>query len=439
MTGPAQQRVRAAAAAVGVSARVADRFGGMAARGGVVLQDRGMSPARPSRRPRTLLGRLRVCLLVVVVALAVLFGGGGWYFAGQIRADGLAVERSAPAYDLTVVGVGAGTVTLHEASGHERDPALRRGEEYGLGWPGGSGVLGVVPAAGSDGAVVRPLTVSTGRAPRVGTRAELRRDVFNDPASAYHRPVRDVGIACAGGQCPAWYLPGTGATWAVLVHGKGATRTEPLRALGAVLQVGMPALVVSYRNDPGAPRDPSGFYRYGATEWRDLDLAVRYALDHGARRVVLGGFSMGGGIVASFLEHSGRTASVSGLVLDAPMLDFRRTVDFGASQRRLPLVGAPIPGPLTWTAETLAGLRYGINWQCIDYLDAHWLRVPTLLFHGTADDTVPIATSDGLARAHPDLVREVRVRGATHVGAWNADPARYTAILAAFLRQLSAR
>ena len=117
-------------------------------RGAVVLQYRRMPPARSSRRPRTVLRRLGVALLVVVVAAAVFLGGGGWYFAGQIRADGLAVESSAPAYDLTVVGVGAGTVTLHEAPGYGSDPALRRGEEYGLGWPGGSGVLGAVPAAG---------------------------------------------------------------------------------------------------------------------------------------------------------------------------------------------------------------------------------------------------------------------------------------------------
>ncbi len=106
-------------------------------RSAVVLQYRRMPPARPSRRLRTVLRRLGVTLLVVVVAAAVFLGGGGWYFAGQIRADGLAVESSAPAYDLTVVGVGAGTVTLHEAPGHRSDPALRRGEEYGLGWPGG--------------------------------------------------------------------------------------------------------------------------------------------------------------------------------------------------------------------------------------------------------------------------------------------------------------
>jgi uncharacterized protein len=147
----------------------------------------------------------------------------------------------------------------------------------------------------------------------------------------------------------------------VLVHGWRAGRTEPLRLLGPVLDAGMPALVIGYRNDEGAPADPSGFYRFGATEWRDLDSAVGYALAHGARDVVLFGVSMGGGVAAAFLENSAHAAAVSGLVLDAPLLDFQRTVDHGAAQRELPVVGGPIPGPLSWTAKTIAGWRYGIG------------------------------------------------------------------------------
>ena len=60
--------------------------------------------------------RLLWSVLAVVVALAlVFFAGGGWYFAGQIRSDALAVEpgTALPAYtDVRVVGVAPGLVRL---------------------------------------------------------------------------------------------------------------------------------------------------------------------------------------------------------------------------------------------------------------------------------------------------------------------------------------
>lgn len=401
--------------------------------GDAVVPVDGVAPTQ-RRRGRRRIRAAVVVLAVVVVLVAAFLGGGGWYFAGQIRSDGLAVSSAGSGeHLLVVVSARPGSVVLREASGSGRADGLRRGYVYGLGWAGGSGVLGRVRGIGADGSVVRALTLTTGFGPRAGARAVLRRAVYVDPASAYGVGFDELSYPCADGRCPAWFVAGAGSTWAVMVHGKGATRTEPLRALGAVLRAAMPALVIGYRNDPGAPRDPSGFYRYGRTEWRDLDNAVAYALGHGAARVVLFGLSMGGGIVASFLQHSARADRVTAVVLDAPMLDFRRTVDYAASQRRLPLLGTPIPRPLTWSAETIAGWRFGIDWARIDYSDARWLHVPALVFHGTADDTVPISTSDALAARYPTLVREVRVPGAGHVESWNAGPARYTTTVSAFL------
>ena len=383
--------------------------------------------------------RLVSAVLLVAALAALLLLAGGWYFAGQIRADGLTTAPSAAPDDLTVVSIAGLAITLREAPRQPQNSALRRPAVYGLAWPTGTGVLGADLTLDRDGSVRRSLTVTTGAPPAVGSPAQLRRDVFDTPAQATGTAATDVQLPCAGGLCPAWYLPGASRTWAILVHGKGATRTEPLRALQSVRRAGMPALVISYRNDPGAPADPSGYYRYGASEWPDLDNAVLYAQQHGAQGVVLLGFSMGGGLVASFLQHSVRSDAVTGLVLDAPMLSFRRTVDLAASQRSLPVVGLPIPRPLTWTAQTLAGWRFGIDWGAIDYLDGRWLRVPTLLFHGTADETVPIATSDDLRRTRPLLVQEIRIEGAGHLASWNTDPQRYDAALLAFLTARTGR
>jgi hypothetical protein len=106
------------------------------------------------------------------------------------------------------------------------------------------------------------------------------------------------------------------------------------------------------------------------------------------------------------------------------MLDLAATVEHGAAQRDLPVVGG-VPDVLTGTAQWIAGWRYDLDWAAVDHLPADWLEVPALVFHGTDDDLVPISTTDALAADRPDLVTAVRVPGAGHVRAWNADPAGY--------------
>jgi hypothetical protein len=325
-----------------------------------------------------------------------------------------------------------GRAVLRRTVPVDGDDPLRGSGTYGLVWAGGAGVVSGPAEVRDDGSVVRDLEVVDGAAPAPGTAADLRADVWTDPRAAYGVDFDEVDVRCDGGTCPAWFVPGESSTWMVFVHGKGASRAEPLRALGPAVDAGLPSLVVTYRNDPEAPPDPSGRYGYGATEWRDLEAAVRHAADAGAERVVLFGASMGGGIVAGFLERSAEADLVSGIVLDAPVLDLEAAVEHGADRRDLPVIGG-VPDVLTETAEWIAGWRYDVDWDAVDYLPADWLDVPALVFHGTADGTVPISTSDEFAADRPDLVTQVRVPGAEHVRSWNADPAAYDLRVADFL------
>lgn len=391
-------------------------------------------PARGGARPRRtgvvrVVGSVLAGLLVLLVL--AFFLGGGWYFSGQVYADGLEVRHPGPSYGQEVVAVGDGTITIADPA--DEEPVLDGDAVYGLEWPGGYGQISG-DGTGED-EVTRDFVVLSGRPPKAGTVVSPDRPAFADPSPALDRPVEEVTFTSEGGELDAWFVPGASRTWAILVHGKGGSRAEMLRAMRTTVDAGMPSLDITYRNDAGAPRDPSGIYQFGRTEWRDLDAAVGYATQHGADRVVLVGASMGGGIIASYLRHT-PDAPVAGLVLDSPMLDFGETVSYGAEQEPLPLFGH-VPAPLTWTAKQLTSLRFGVDWAATDYLDdTGWLRVPALVLHGSDDTTVPLRTSEELRDDRPDRVSLVVVPGAEHVESWNVDPAAYDGAVAGFLRSL---
>jgi pimeloyl-ACP methyl ester carboxylesterase len=381
-----------------------------------------------------------VVLLAVVLVLLAAVGAGGWHFADEIRDQALvAAPPGAPEYRIRVLAAGAGTVALARDATTPRELTLPG--VWGLAWPGGYGQAGAIAELGPD-RVVRAFTALRGAPPRPGERVALDGFAFpGDPSSGLGLRFQEVRYASDVGAVPAWYVAGTRRTWVLFVHGYNAERREALRLLRPVAAAGWPALVLAYRNDPGAPAGAPGrdrLRRWGQSEWRDLEGAVSYALAHGATGVVLVGYSMGGAIVAAFLERSRLAGRVRGAVLDAPVLRLAALIDHGARDRTLPLVELPIPPPLVWAAERIAQARFGVDWAALDYLGrADRLHTPILLFQGTADDRVPVALADRLASARPDLITYQRVEGAGHVESWNLDPARYERAALAFLERVA--
>ena len=369
--------------------------------------------------------------------VAASFFGSSWYLAEKIRSEALAVGPgpAMPAYDdVQFAGVSPEQVQLR-AVGDQ--PALLKPMLCGIAWPGGIGQLGTVASA-SGGIVTRPLTVMCGSAPTVGQLAALDRSYFlSDPEMALGIPVQDVIVPGPLGPLPAWYFPGPGNTFIVGVHGQNGTRKDVLRVIDIVCRMGFPALAVTYRNDLGAARDPSGYLRYGQTEWTDIEAAVRWSLAQGAQRVVLVGQSMGAGVVAAFLKRSSLAPKVARVVLDAPMLDLHAAIDYQADRHLIPVIGR-LPAPLIRTAERIAGARFGVDWSAMSYLDeTTWLKVPVLVTHGDDDRRVPMSTSLRLNELKPSLITFEVFPGAGHLESWNIDRSRYTSLVESFLAPLA--
>jgi uncharacterized protein len=329
----------------------------------------------------------------------------------------------------------------------EHEIVLSRSEEsvgpgvYGLDWPGGHAIVeGVIRADGHG--VTRRLADVRGRLV-AGTKVAIDPNTYaGNPAQSIGLPFRSVDVPDELGPMPAWLIPARArrgrasaappSTWAIVVHGINGGREDDLRLAPPLHAVGLPTLLITYREDEGAPRSPDRKHHMGLTEWRDLQAAARYALAHGARRLVLAGMSMGGAIVTQFIERSPLSRSVSGLVLDAPALDWKAILSFNAKEMGLPSFAAI---PVEW----MIGERIHAEWERADALrhtaDFH---LPILLFHGTADELVPISTSDAFAAKLRSWVAYHRVPGAAHVHSWNVDPRLYDQRVESFLERIRA-
>jgi pimeloyl-ACP methyl ester carboxylesterase len=368
-----------------------------------------------------------------MIGIGVSFGGAllligavGWYYAGEIKNGALDVNYSPSEPDLIVAAVDGDQVTL--AVTDSTDLIFGRWQSnglYGIEWDGGYAQAGPIIKI-SENQVTREFISITGQL-SAGQAVSLDATMFyGDPWQAYGIATEAITFTSELGDFDAWYVDGDD-TWVVYIHGKGASRRESLRMLPVVTEMGFSSLVITYRNDEGLPDSNSGYYDYGLTEWADLEAAVQYAIDNGAVDIVLVGYSMGGAITAGFLYESDLAETIISVILDAPMTDFGDVIEFAAEQRKLPSL-------LTSTAKFIAKLRFGIDWDALDYLERiDELDTPVLVFHGGQDRTIPHRQSDQLANARPDLVTYIQVPQAGHTGSWNVEPEQYETAVESFL------
>lgn len=360
----------------------------------------------------------------------------------SLAARRVVVPQHSPEEDLRIFGFDPG-------SEGARDPSVRLARtadselggipgEYSLWFSGGDGhaVVGEILDEDEESVTRRVIRVGFGDLSQA-RKGRINGWLWLSPADAglASTPVIVNGPV---GPNPGWFIPAEQDTdlWAIHIHGRGSRRAETLRSVLSVRERGLSSLVVSYRNDGEAARSADGRYALGDTEWRDVDAAIGYALDHGARRVILVGWSMGGAMALQAAARSEYRESIAGLVLDSPVVDWTDALHYQGEASGLVY-------PLRRLVLKLVGSRAGryvtgqdkpIEFDRLDWLEhAGDLTVPVLLLHSDDDGYVPSGPSRELAAQRPDLVTLVAFSGARHCKLWNYDRAKWESALDAWL------
>ncbi|QQD77928.1 alpha/beta fold hydrolase (plasmid) [Curtobacterium sp. YC1] len=258
-----------------------------------------------------------------------------------------------------------------------------------------------------------------------------------DTPAAVSSSFEEVAITTDGDTRKAWYFPVDGATtWAIHVHGIHSGRQAILRAVPDTLSAGMSSLVIGYRGDVEDGRGlPATF---GTDEWHDLDAAMCYAVDHGAERLVLVGWSMGATIALHAAARSTLRNRIDAMILVCPALDWFAALRAGASKAGFPGFLGSL-GALTLTIPGLArfaGLRKAIPMR--------WMRptppdeLPILLIHSSGDRDVPLEVSRRFAATPGAAATLMEIAPCPHGMELNREPQLFHGSIARFLSQNAA-
>ena len=396
----------------------------------------------------------------LILILLLVLGGAGWYFSGVIYNGGLNPEFT----DSSSIGTAEDRVIVTNITANSIQlnveeelwgPLLERGI-YGIIGQNGDALVGNILST-SGTIVERELLELNGtivEGDRIRGTSLVIREKNNDykilgtsgwsgqaeeggytPKSVSNLDYETIFYKSDLGEFPA-YLTKEGDTGIVIfVHGyRGDYSREVFAKMraGDLVNMGYRSMIISYRNDRGLPKDPSGIYQYGATEWRDLDAAINKALEF-SDNIVLWGTSGGGGPVSSWLVNTDDKNKIKGIIYEAPVINFWESVEVNGAAR-FPW----LPSQLFSYFKIFTEVRYGVDFSEMDFTDAVInSTIPTLLFHGDDDEWVPVSMSDLIASERKENFTYIRYENVGHVTSWNADPDNYVYQLELFLNSLN--
>ncbi|MDQ0678962.1 pimeloyl-ACP methyl ester carboxylesterase [Arthrobacter pascens] len=388
---------------------------------------------------KTVLRSLIGLTTVATAGSAVVFLGAA-YFARQV-----VVPKTSRGEDLPIRRV------FRDADGSLRidlpaSPQTRAPGRYSLWFANGSGhacigrITGMNAEAGTVTRSVERVDYGDLATAKAGIWSGY---VFSKP-DQLNLPYSEVQIPTEHGTAPAWkFVPADASVasnvWAIHIHGMGGTRAGALRGVPVADRLGYTSLVVSFRNDREAPASAYARYTLGQTEWLDVEAAMKFAVGEGAQEIFLFGWSLGGSIALRLADLSAYSGYISGLVLDAPVFDWTRTLTSNARASRLPGPMAALGLSLmqSWAFRWVTGLEAPLDFQSLDWVArASELKKPILVLHGKGDRSTPFDSSELTANLRPDLIHLVPFEVEGHSLEWNVDAPKWEGAVAEWILRL---
>ncbi|MBF4563375.1 alpha/beta fold hydrolase [Microbacterium sp. VKM Ac-2870] len=210
----------------------------------------------------------------------------------------------------------------------------------------------------------------------------------------------------------AWLFKGDPTRWVIHVQGIRTSRNVTLRTVAIASEAGATSLTITYRGAGDGP--PARAATLGAEEWRELRDAVRFAREHGAKRVTVAAWSMGAALALELLRRDPK--AVDDLILICPVSSWPATIQHGAEHAHLPRWTGSLAG-LTLRSRAgsrLLGLPEPVDVRALDWTGPSSISVPTLIIHSQGDEVAPWNSSVKLAAGNPRTTTLVETTASPH-------------------------
>lgn len=332
-------------------------------------------------------------------------------------------------YPLRILASTKNTVTLPASAGTTAPG------QWGLFYDGhGHMTISGTPVVEEKAATWR---VIRGTPPPAGTRVAWSGIVRPTPGAAGY-VAHDHYFATPAGAAPSWFIgaiPGSSSpVWAVHIYGRGSTRAGVLRGVDATAIAELPSVLPTYRNSFEGVHFNRGRVGFGVGEAEDVAAVLEGLSITGEEKFILIGWSMGAQIALSLAVDARWRSRIAGLVLESPVIDWRRTLAHNGSRLRIPTI-VELETRL-WLEDPqlsqIIGLDRPVDFDSMDFISrAEEVTQPVLILHGDADNSTPIAASREFARIAQDAT--LVETNSRHTSGWNVNPGLWSSSVADFV------